>query len=195
MRQRPTLIVLAAGQGRRFQGASHKLEQPLAGGSVLATTLRHALESRLPVVVVTTARLAPMVADQLALRDTIVVGDEDARRGMGHSIATGVAERASANGWLVLPGDMPLVRPSTIIAVAAALEHHAVAYAQHNGRRGHPVGFAAELYSELSALSGDEGARRLIARYPACAVEVDDPGVLVDVDTVADLEALRGAGA
>jgi molybdenum cofactor cytidylyltransferase len=55
------------------------------------------------------------------------------------------------------------------------------------------VGFSAELYSELATLSGDEGARRLIARYPAHGVELDDPGVLVDVDTQADLDGLRRA--
>lgn len=194
MRFRPTIIVLAAGQGSRFHGANHKLEQPLANGSVLGTTLRHAIETQLPVVVVTTERLAPAVARQLARRDIVIVSDADAARGMGHSIAAGVAERPSAAGWLILPGDMPLVRPSTLLTVAAALEDHPVAYAQHNGRRGHPVGFAAELYSELVMLSGDEGARRLIARYPARAAEVDDAGVLVDVDTADDLAAVRAAG-
>lgn len=193
MRFRPTIVVLAAGQGSRFTGPRHKLEQPLASGSVLGTTLRQALETQLPVVVVTTAGLVPVVADQMARRDIVVVSDAEARRGMGHSIAAGVSERASAAGWLVLPGDMPLVRPATLLKVAAAVEQHPIAYAQHKGRRGHPVAFGAELYSELVALSGDEGARRLIARYPACACEVDDPGVLVDVDTVADLEAVRSA--
>jgi len=194
MRLRPTILVLAAGQGRRFEGDRHKLEQPLPGGTVLGTTLRHALETRLPVVVVTTARLAPLVADQLALRDTVVLSDDEAARGMGHTLAVGVAERAASDGWLVLPGDMPMVRPQTMLVVANALDPHAIAFAQHRGRRGHPVGFAAELYSELTALGGDEGARRLLARYPAWACEVDDPGVLVDVDTVADLEAVRAAG-
>jgi molybdenum cofactor cytidylyltransferase len=195
MRFRPTIVVLAAGQGSRFRGPSHKLEQPLSQGSVLATTLRHALETELPVVVVTTAQLAPAVADQLARRDIVIVPAEEAARGMGHSIAAGVAERPSASGWLILPGDMPMVQPATLQRVAEALEHHPVAYAQHRGRRGHPVGFAAELYSELVMLSGDEGARRLIARYPAWAAEVDDAGVLVDVDTLEDLEALRANGA
>jgi molybdenum cofactor cytidylyltransferase len=78
-----------------------------------------------------------------------------------------------------------------LLAVARSLDQHPVAYAQHRGRRGHPVGFAAELYSELTGLSGDEGARRIIARYPAFAVEIDDPGVLVDIDTEDDLDALR----
>jgi molybdenum cofactor cytidylyltransferase len=191
MRFRPTIVVLAAGKGSRFGAASHKLEQPFGPSTVLGSTVRHAIETQLPVVVVTTEALAPLVARQVARRDIVVLSDADAARGMGASIAAGVAERSGAPGWLVLPGDMPLVRPSSIRAVATALEHHPVVYAQHQGRRGHPVGFSAELYSELILLSGDEGARRVMARYPAHGQEVDDRGVLVDVDTQADLDAAR----
>jgi molybdenum cofactor cytidylyltransferase len=110
---------------------------------------------------------------------------------MGYSIAAGVGARPNASGWLVLPGDMPLVQATTLQAVARSLGQHPVVYAQHRGRRGHPVGFAAELYTELVRLTGDEGARRLLARYPSQGLEVDDPGVLVDVDTQADLESAQ----
>jgi len=191
----PTLIVLAAGQGRRFGGSGHKLEQRLGDSDVLGSSLRHAVESGLPVVVVTTAALAPLAARHLAVGDVVVVSDEEAQRGMGRSIASGVAARPHAAGWLILPGDMPLVRPASIRAVAAALRQSPVAYAQYRGRRGHPVGFGAELYSELVVLDSDEGARRIAARYPALGVEVDDPGVLLDVDTPADLTAARQADA
>jgi len=191
----PTLIVLAAGQGRRFGGSGHKLEQRLGDSDVLGSSLRHAVESGLPVVVVTTAALAPLAVRHLAVGDVVVVSDEEAQRGMGRSIASGVAARPHAAGWLILPGDMPLVRPASIRAVAAALRQSPVAYAQYRGRRGHPVGFGAELYSELVVLDSDEGARRIAARYPALGVEVDDPGVLLDVDTPADLTAARQADA
>jgi acyl-CoA synthetase (AMP-forming)/AMP-acid ligase II len=80
-----------------------------------------------------------------------------------------------------------------LLAVAQQLDHHAVSYAQYRGRRGHPVGFAAELYTELVMLTGDEGARRLVARYPAQAVDVDDSGVLMDVDNEGDLDRVRAA--
>ena len=189
-----TVIVLAAGVASRFIGAGHKLAQPLDddgdAGAVLSVTLRNAIASRLPVLVVTTAELAPLARHQVAARDVMILPPLRIR-GMGDSIAAGVAARADSAGWLVLPGDMPRVRPTTLQQVAQALQTHAVAYAQHRGRRGHPVGFAAELFSELVALTGDEGARRLVARYPAQAVEVDDPGVLIDIDTVQDLAALR----
>lgn len=192
---RPTVVVLAAGRGSRFAGGSHKLMQALGSASVLATTLRHAIASQLPLVVVTTAALAALARLHVALRDIVVLPEVGSERGlgMGHSIAVGVAARADAPGWLILPADMPLVQPGTLRAVAAALAEHPVAYAQHNGRRGHPVGFAAELYSELVRLDGDEGARRLVARYPSCGVDVDDAGVLLDLDTVEDLSLLRAA--
>jgi molybdenum cofactor cytidylyltransferase len=191
MRLRPTIIVPAAGRGSRFAGPQHKLEQPFDGGTVLGSTVRRAIETQLPVLVVTTAAMAPLVAQQVATRDILVLSAGEAVRGMGYSIAAGVAERSGATGWLVLPGDMPLVRPGTLLAVATALEDHPVAYAQYKGRRGHPVGFSAELYSELIQIDGDDGARRVVARYPAHGVDVDDPGALLDVDTEADLDTLR----
>jgi len=189
-----TVIVLAAGQSSRFTGAGHKLAQALDGdddaGMVLSVTLHNAIASRLPVLVVTSAELAPLAYQQVAARDVVILPPLRSR-GMGDSIAAGVSARADASGWLLLPADMPRVRPGTLQQVARGLQDHAVAYAQYHGRRGHPVGFAAELFSELVALNGDEGARRLVARYPAQAVEVDDPGVLIDIDTVQDLAALR----
>ena len=194
MLSRPTVVVLAAGKGSRFKGSAHKLEQSLGDLSVLGSTLRNAIQSHLPVVVVTTQVLAAEACRIVAARDVVIVPQALAALGMGHSIAAGIAARADAPGWLLLPGDMPMVKPATLLAVAAALEHHPVAYAQHHGRRGHPVGFAAELYSELMMLSGDEGARRIVARYPAIGVDVDDSGVLIDLDTEADLLALRALG-
>ncbi len=198
MKRRPVVVVLAAGRGARFEGPGHKLEQSLGLGAetLIASTLRHAIETQLRVVVVSTESLAPLVQNHVAACDTVIVPDTSGNApakayGMGYSIAAGVSASGDANGWLIVPGDMPLLRPESILAVAAALEHYPVAYAQYLGRRGHPVGFSTELYSELVELQGDEGARRLVARYPHTAVDVDDPGVLIDIDNRADLARVR----
>ncbi len=195
MSGQPAVIVLAAGKGSRFLGAEHKLVQSLGASTVLGCTLQHAIASQLQVVVVTTEALAEVACRSVAARDVVVLPEVGASGqnglGMGYSISAGVNALPDAAGWLILPGDMPQVQPVTLQKVARQLEQHAVAYAQYKGRRGHPVGFSPELYAELSALSGDEGAKRVIARYPSFGVEVDDAGVLVDVDTLADLEGVR----
>jgi len=193
MKSPPALIVLAAGRGSRYAGSRHKLAETLGPHTVLSHTLRNGLASGLPMVVVTTPAFVDEAALLVAKRDIVVLGPIGgvAPGGMGDSIAAGVAARSTSSGWLVLPADMPLVRPETLRQIAAAVLQHPVAYAQHGGQRGHPVGFGAELFSELLRITGEQGARKLLARFPAQAVELDDPGVLLDIDTEADLQRLR----
>lgn len=198
MIQGPVVVVLAAGRGERFgasrEGHAHKLRQPFGASTVLGSTLASVRRSGLPLAVVTTEALRDFVATEVDAADLVVLPlpeNSGAPQGMGWSIAGGVTARPHARGWLLLPGDMPLVQPATLQALATALPQHLVVYAQHRGRRGHPVGFGPELYSELAMLSGDEGARRLLARYPAQGIEVPDGGVLLDIDTEADLQRLR----
>ncbi len=195
MNTHPHIIVLAAGQSTRFGANQHKLLQPWLGTTLLENTLRHGVASHLPMVVVTTEPLAAVARQHVAARDVVVLpamgSGSSSPLGVGFSIAAGVAASPNASGWLVLPADMPLIQPATLQRVARQLAGHPVVFAQYHGRRGHPVGFAAELYSELTSLTGDDGAKRLVARYPAHAVIVDDPGVLLDVDTPADLNEAR----
>jgi molybdenum cofactor cytidylyltransferase len=77
--------------------------------------------------------------------------------------------------------------------VAAALARGArlAAAVDAGGQRGHPVGFAADLYEDLAALDGDEGARSVVERHRAWLelVRVDDPGIHFDIDTPGDLAA------
>ena len=197
MKSRPVVVVLGAGPGTRFRANGHKLAQDLGNSTVLGSTLRHAVATNLNVVVVVTSSLAAQARHYVASRDVVVlpeVGTDRTRPlSMGYSIASGVSARPHASGWLILPGDMPLVQPSTLLAVAETIEHYPAAYAQHKGRRCHPLGFAGELYSELVTLTGEQGARRLLARYPAHGTEVDDGGVLIDIDTEQDLLVLRQA--
>jgi len=194
MNSRPVVVVLAAGRGSRYGDKGDKLEQLVDGVPMLSRTLRNVLASQLDVVVVTSDAMADLARRSVAARDLVVMSPT-APSGMGYSIAAGVGARAQASGWLIMPADMSLVRPETLGVVAAALAHHPVVYPQHRGQRGHPVGFSAELFSELVTLTGNEGARRLLARYPSHAVDVDDPGVLIDVDTPDDLRALADRSA
>jgi molybdenum cofactor cytidylyltransferase len=193
MNPSPAVVVLAAGRGSRFDGPGHKLAQAFGESSVLGTTLSAVLASGLPMVVVTVEALVAEAARIVARRDIVVLPAAEVQRaGMARSIVAGVSARSDAPGWLIHPADMPLVRPETFRAVAAALPGQASVVAHFGGRRGHPVGFSAEMFSELLELTGDEGARRLLLRYPSRVLELDDRGILIDIDTQADLQDARG---
>lgn len=167
----PVVLVLASGRGERFNasgGSGSKLQALLAGKPVLQHTLDAVRASGLPWHV------------------------EDAGHpGMGDSIAAAVKATRDASGWLVLPGDLPLIRPATLLAVAQALARHSVVVPVVDGRRGHPVGFAAACGNDLARLEGAEGAARVLRAWGAVELVVDDAGALIDVDTVADLAAAQ----
>jgi molybdenum cofactor cytidylyltransferase len=158
------VLVLASGRGERFLasgGQGSKLQAPLAGKPVLDWTLAAVQASGLPHHV------------------------EDAGHpGMGDSIAAAVRATRNASGWLVLPGDLPLVRPATIRAVADALAQADVVVPTYQGERGHPVGFGPRCGDALAALSGSKGAASVVQAFGATELAVDDDGILVDVDTV-----------
>lgn len=182
-------MLLAAGRGERFGGG--KLLAPLPGsdapvGVVALRNLRAALAD----VVAVVRPGDDALADRLAAEGARVVRAERAAEGMGASFAAGVAAAPDASGYVVALADMPWIRSATIARVAAALEQGAtIAVPCRGGARGHPVGFAASLRPALLALGGDEGARRVVAAnaHAVVVVDVDDPGILRDVDVPADL--------
>lgn len=185
-------ILLAGGAGTRFGGAkllSAFPNDPVPIGVRSARSLIAGLGNALAVVRAGDAALAR------ALREAgcEVLESADSARGLGASLAAGVKASRDAAGWLIALADMPRILPATHRAVADALSRGArlAATVDASGRRGHPVAFAAELYADLAALDGDEGARGVIARHRAWleVVRRDDPGIHFDIDTPGDLAA------
>jgi molybdenum cofactor cytidylyltransferase len=181
-------ILLAAGASTRFK--ANKLLHPLTDGTPIAVAAARNLRAALDRVVAVVRPGAPELAHALAGAGAEVTICPDAAAGMGRSLAHAIALTAHAGGWVVALADMPFVAPETIRRVAAALQDGAeLAAPTYRGSRGHPVGFAAPYRDDLVVLTGDAGARDVLERDRTRmrTVEVDDPGVLRDIDTPADL--------
>lgn len=162
------VIVLASGRGERFAasgGAVHKLQADLAGKPVLQHTLDAVRASGLPFHL------------------------EDAGHpGMGDSIAAAVRATRGANGWLILPGDLPLIQPETLRQLAAAPPQHEVVVPVYQGQRGHPVRFSGACGPQLMILQGNQGAALVVRSREAIEIIVNDIGCVTDIDTVQDLQ-------
>ena len=186
-------LVLAAGQGSRYRQYRNedKLRAPCRADehspSVLEATLlalQGAPQHTLVVVREDNRDLRDWLAgnEQRLAFTTLAV----ATRGLGHSLAQGAARQADARGWLVVLGDMPYVRNDTFRRLASALREDRLVVPVFQGQRGHPRGIGAAYLDALLALDGDQGAQALFASNPLIEVEVDDPGVLQDVDRPQD---------
>lgn len=182
-------ILLASGSGSRF--GSDKLMHPLnRGGEPIAVhSARHlvrAIPNSVAVVRLPQSRLAGLLRAE-GLRIAVC---RDAAKGMGHTLAAGVRRTPDAGGWVVALADMPGILPQTIERVAQALRDGAAIVApRYQGQRGHPVGLARRFHKDLLLLKGDAGARAIVAANKdwITLIDVDDPGVIKDIDTPADL--------
>ena len=178
MSQFPVVIVLAAGRGERFAasgGTVHKLDALLAGKRVID----HVLD----------AVRASGLAHHVVRPDA----HEIASAGMGDSIAAGVRATPDACGWLILPADLPLIHSDTLRTIALA-PPCGVTVPRYLGQRGHPVRFDAVCRTDLLNLKGNSGASPVLRAQEAinsiAFLDVDDAGVVTDIDT---LEALHRA--
>lgn len=183
-------VLLAAGLGSRF--GSDKLMHPLTDGRPMAEIAARRLLPACDRVIAVCRPESQRLARQLAACGCRVLACAEAEAGMGHSLAAAVRATPGAAGWLVALADMPFIETSTHRQVADELRAGAgLVTVDYQGRRGHPVGFGRAYFSQLIALTGDQGARRLLADHAAMirCLALNDPGVCRDIDTLDDLIA------
>jgi len=184
-------ILLAAGESRRMGYPKPLLR--LGSRTFLEILAAAMLQSAARLIVVVGAH-AGAVRDAVPDDPRIVVVENPGYlRGQLSSIKAALPHVSpDAGGALVHLADHPMVRAETFAAVIDCYRRlqKPIAIARYRGRRGHPVLFARELFAELAAAPEDQGARVVVAADAArvAYIDVDDPGVLTDLDTPEDLE-------
>ena len=192
MRGGPVLgVVLAAGGSSRM-GRPKQLAE-LDGRPLLAHVLAAVDAAPVDRVVVALGGAADAVLERVELGRAEPLVVEGWAAGMGHVLASTLAQ--AGDDWeavVVLLGDQPLVPGGAVARVVEAWRAGAgpVVTATYGGRPGHPRLFDRGLLPELLRLTGDTGARDLLATHPdrVHRVEVGDLGSDTDIDVEADLE-------
>lgn len=186
----PTIaaVLLAAGGGSRFTGPIHKLLAPLDGRPVVLHALDAVLAAGFDDVLVVdgAVSLAGLLPDGVRRLHNPAWAQGQAG---SLQVAVAAADEAGHDAVVVGLGDQPRVPAAAWRAVRDA--GGAIAVATYDGRRRNPVRLARAVWP-LLAPSGDEGARTTMRDHPELVVEVACDGDPLDVDTVADLDRLRG---
>ena len=185
-------VLLAAGKAVRFGG--DKLLSELGDGRCVAEVAAARLLPSVDRLIAIVRPGSGELSERLAAAGAEVFEFQNAHLGMGASLAYGVGEAPEAQGWLIALADMPLVATEDAMKVADAVRQGAgIAIPVANTRRGHPVGFSRQYFSELVALSGDIGARSIISKYADDCLEipVGDQDSWLDVDSRSDLVLAR----
>lgn len=185
-------LVLAAGFSRRF-GTDKRLARLHDGQPLLAASLQ------VPAAVLAQVWVVLHDGDDPAQRAIAphvhIVHSPHAANGMGSSLASGVraiALGSSACAVAILLGDMPCLQAQTLRALVRAASDEHIVLPVCNGTAGHPVLFGRRFWPELERLEGPQGAKALLLAHAHAVkrVAVSDAGVLLDIDTPEQLDAL-----
>ncbi|SUD41357.1 MobA-like protein [Ectopseudomonas mendocina] len=182
-------LMLAAGYSRRF-GADKRRLVLADGRSLLAASLVLPCSMVEEIWLVLRPDEAPAALDLPP--GVRVVQNPATAQGMGHSLAAG-AERllaeSRADAVAIFLADMPSIRRHSLEALMACAAPDRIVLPSHQGKRGHPVLFGRDFWPQLATLGGDAGARAVLQHNAEALhiVELNDAGVLQDIDTPADL--------
>ena len=192
---RVAAIILAAGQSRRM-GGPNKLLARFNGEPLIRQITERALASKANPVIVVTGHRADDIGETLEGLNVRIVHNADFADGLATSLKAGLtAVPEDAGGALVLLADMPGVTTAIIDRLIDAFHARpvpAIVLPTISGKRGNPVLWSRAFFPELMTVTGDTGARHILALHEDAVERVEIGAAAgVDVDTP---EALAAAG-
>lgn len=189
-------VILAAGRSSRFEDG-HKLLAEFDGVPIIRNVCRTLAASDVADIVLVTADANGAVAKAAGSGRWRIIENANAGDGLSTSLQAGLkAISQSADGVLVALADMPAISAALVDRLVSCFEdekNSIVFPVAENGRRGHPIIWPKSLFPELMTVSGDSGGKTILAAHQALwrPVPCDDEGAFVDIDTRADLQALK----
>jgi molybdenum cofactor cytidylyltransferase len=188
-------LLLAAGKSSRM--GSNKMLEKIDGLPMVARTAQRLLASRARPIIAVLGNQADDVDAALGKLPIERVRNPDFAQGLSTSLKRGLAALPpDIDGVLICLGDMPLIAGRDLDRLIAAfnpLEGRAIVVPIRHGKRGNPLLWSRQFFAEMMALSGDQGARRLIEEHAdlVAEVEMDNDAIFVDIDTPEALAVFR----
>lgn len=190
-------VILAAGSSRRM--GNPKLLLPYGRSTILETALDNILQSCIGHAMIVLGPDHKAIRKALGQKPVQFCHNRDHEKGMLSSVICGIrALPPDARSALIFPGDQPGIPPPVINRVVQAYEEelYGIVIPVHDRRRGHPLLMDMKYRKTLEQLDPEEGLRSLRHRFPGdvLEVEVDEPGILVDIDTPEDYKKALSKG-
>jgi molybdenum cofactor cytidylyltransferase len=188
-------LILAAGSSRRM--GNQKLLLPFGQSTIIETVVDNVLNSSLEHVMVVLGANHKEIRDLLGTRPLHFCHNREHEKGMLSSVKCGIRSLpGDAVTALIYLGDQPGIPPSVTNSVIEAYsgELFGIVIPVHMHRRGHPLLVDMKYRKEIEGLNLEEGLRSLRHHFPedVLEVDVDEPGILVDIDTPSDYKKAKG---
>jgi molybdenum cofactor cytidylyltransferase len=194
---RVAAIILAAGKSTRMGEPKQLLR--LGERTVLERTLENVRAAGVEEIVLVLGSSAATIQRQLpssTFEGIKVVVNQAWGQGMASSLREGLAALSpQIDGALIVLADQPFLRPATLdqIVDRYRLANAQIVIPMYKGSRGNPVLLDRSVFADVMALDGDVGCRAIFGGHVEgiVKVEVEDVGILLDIDNKEDYERLQ----
>lgn len=189
--QNTAIVILAAGGSRRFSGC--KVLTPVSGKPMLQWSIEKARACVGEHLYIVTGGWQNQIADAMAcgtIDRVATIANRNWQQGLGHSIASAATHLADRyHNLLLLAADQIAITRTDLEAIMQGADGRHIVAAYYAGKPGIPALFPKRCFTDLSRLSGDQGARRLLLAQPDTVRHIDCPNAAIDIDTRDDLNA------
>jgi molybdenum cofactor cytidylyltransferase len=192
---RVSAVILAAGASTRMGRAKQLL--PFGESTLLARAIENVRAANLDEIVLVLGAAAEAIQQRPLPSLIKIVVNPAYRQGMASSLRAGLSHvDAGSAAALIVLGDQPFVQPQTLHEIIDGYHQSRapIVIPSYQGSRGNPVLLDRSVFSEVMALEGDTGCRAIFPNHldEILKVEVEDPGILLDIDSPDDYERLKG---
>lgn len=184
-------LILAAGESKRM--GEPKLLLPYGEKSLIESVVDSAVRSKADGTLIVLGFKQEEIRKKIRSHSVQVTVNPDYQSGMLSSVQKGIRSiPGDAEAVVVILADQPGVDPSVINLLIDSYEKSGMGIhvPVYNRARGHPVLIDMKYGEEILTLSLEIGLRELLLRHPddICEIEVESPGVLIDVDNQEDYD-------
>tara|TARA_B100000029_G_scaffold252512_1_gene249423 strand:+ start:2326 stop:2907 length:582 start_codon:yes stop_codon:yes gene_type:complete len=187
-------ILLAAGQSKRMLG-ENKLTKNIKGTPLIEYSLNNILKSSVNEIIIVLGYQSKIIEKLINKNNKIkLVFNPNFESGMASSIKKGIKNLSKkTDSFFISLGDMPSIKHATYDHLIKSNKNKKIAVPVFKGQAGHPVLFPKSFVNKLLSIEGDYGAKKIIEinKKEVFSLEVNDPGIIKDLDLLSDFENLK----
>ena len=183
-------IILAAGYSSRM--GKIKALLPFGNHTLIERLIYNFKNAKIDKIIVVLGYQKEIISTNIKNLDIQIVHNQNFDDGMYSSVVSGVRASTDCDAFFICPTDYPLIDKSTLKIMIDRYNSYPekVIYPVYNEKKGHPPLIDKSVIPDILSSSGDGGLKNVLSKYNdmACYLPVDDPYILMDMDTPSDYQ-------
>lgn len=179
-------VILAAGYSSRAN--TFKMELEIDKKAIIQRCIESLYDECNKIIVVSGYKHEKIERLVQSYSKVQIVYNEEFHKGMFSSVKKGI-QNVTAERFLLTPGDYPLINKDVVKKLLK--EKNEIVIPSFNKKGGHPILLSSNLIKEILIEREDSNLKIYLSKKQCFYLNIDDEGILLDVDTIEDYNYVK----